>query len=280
MCGIAQFLARLARGLRWHFVVMTDVSDDLPLAAEFPAATREQWRKLVDGVLKGAPFEERWSQRTADGLAHRAALRPRARRAPGRRRAPAGAPGRCCSASIIPIRPPPTRRRCTTWRTARTGSCSSARARSARTATGSTPSAGHGRARARRRSARCRHRHRIRPQPADQGFAARARRAGHEARGIAPEAVEYPLRASIRSARPRWRRLPQSRGTELGTLAASSPPISRRRLQALDRGRRRPHRARRRRQRGAGTRLRAGGRGRLSARASKPTALRSTTRAA
>src|SRR5262245_27675609 len=38
---------------------MTDrPADDLRLAAEFPAATREQWRKLVEVVLKGAPFEK------------------------------------------------------------------------------------------------------------------------------------------------------------------------------------------------------------------------------
>jgi hypothetical protein len=30
--------------------------DDLPLAAEFPAASREQWLALVDKALKGAPF--------------------------------------------------------------------------------------------------------------------------------------------------------------------------------------------------------------------------------
>lgn len=30
---------------------------DLPLAADFEPATQDQWRKLVDGVLKGAPFE-------------------------------------------------------------------------------------------------------------------------------------------------------------------------------------------------------------------------------
>jgi methylmalonyl-CoA mutase len=35
---------------------MTDSSTDLPLAAEFPPATREQWLKLVEGVLKGAPL--------------------------------------------------------------------------------------------------------------------------------------------------------------------------------------------------------------------------------
>src|SRR5207253_380332 len=44
----------------WHFVTMPDPSaDDLPLAAEFPAATREQWRRLVADVLKGAPFDKR-----------------------------------------------------------------------------------------------------------------------------------------------------------------------------------------------------------------------------
>ena len=42
-------------------------TDDLPLAAEFPAATREAWLKLVDGVLKGAP-RERLASKTADGL--------------------------------------------------------------------------------------------------------------------------------------------------------------------------------------------------------------------
>ncbi len=46
---------------------MTPADDDLLLAAEFPAATHEQWRKLVDGVLKGAPFEKLQS-RSADGL--------------------------------------------------------------------------------------------------------------------------------------------------------------------------------------------------------------------
>jgi len=49
---------------------MTDpTADELPLAAEFPTASREQWRKLVDGVLKGAPFEKRLVARTYDGLA-------------------------------------------------------------------------------------------------------------------------------------------------------------------------------------------------------------------
>jgi methylmalonyl-CoA mutase len=34
-----------------------DIHSDLPLAADFPPATADDWRKLVDGVLKGTPFE-------------------------------------------------------------------------------------------------------------------------------------------------------------------------------------------------------------------------------
>jgi methylmalonyl-CoA mutase len=38
-----------------------------PLGGDFPSATRDEWRKLVDAVLKGAPFE-RLTSRTRDGL--------------------------------------------------------------------------------------------------------------------------------------------------------------------------------------------------------------------
>jgi len=41
---------------------------DLALASEFPAATREAWLKLVDGVLKGAAFDKRLVGRTYDGF--------------------------------------------------------------------------------------------------------------------------------------------------------------------------------------------------------------------
>jgi methylmalonyl-CoA mutase len=41
--------------------------DELSLAADFAPATYEDWRKLVDGVLKGAPFEKLISK-TYDGL--------------------------------------------------------------------------------------------------------------------------------------------------------------------------------------------------------------------
>jgi len=43
------------------------MTDDLPLAADFASATYDDWRKLVDGVLKGAPFEKLVG-RTYDGL--------------------------------------------------------------------------------------------------------------------------------------------------------------------------------------------------------------------
>jgi methylmalonyl-CoA mutase len=46
---------------------MTEQEKSLSLSADFPAATREQWRKLVDAVLKGAPFD-RLESRTRDGL--------------------------------------------------------------------------------------------------------------------------------------------------------------------------------------------------------------------
>lgn len=42
--------------------------NDLPLAADFPPAKREEWLKLIDGVLKGAPFEKRLLSKTYDGL--------------------------------------------------------------------------------------------------------------------------------------------------------------------------------------------------------------------
>ncbi len=64
-------------------------AEDLAFAAEFPAATREQWLKLVDGVLKGAPFDKRLVAKTYDGLAiqplygRAADARPIAARAPG-----------------------------------------------------------------------------------------------------------------------------------------------------------------------------------------------------
>src|SRR3954464_9191071 len=62
--------------------------EELAFASEFPAATREQWLKLVDGVLKGTPFEKRLVSKTYDGLTiqplygRAADARPVAARAP------------------------------------------------------------------------------------------------------------------------------------------------------------------------------------------------------
>jgi methylmalonyl-CoA mutase len=46
---------------------MAEDETPLSLAADFAAATRADWRKLVDAVLKGAPFE-RLESKTADGV--------------------------------------------------------------------------------------------------------------------------------------------------------------------------------------------------------------------
>ena len=46
---------------------MNSATDDLRLAADFAPATYDDWRKLVDGVLKGAPFEKLVGK-TSDGL--------------------------------------------------------------------------------------------------------------------------------------------------------------------------------------------------------------------
>jgi methylmalonyl-CoA mutase len=46
---------------------MTTSTEDLRLAADFAPATQDDWRKLVDGVLKGAPFEKLVGK-TYDGI--------------------------------------------------------------------------------------------------------------------------------------------------------------------------------------------------------------------
>jgi methylmalonyl-CoA mutase len=58
-------------------VLEMTASDELSLAADFAPATYDDWRKLVDGVLKGAPFEKLVGQ-TYDGLT----IEPIYRRAP------------------------------------------------------------------------------------------------------------------------------------------------------------------------------------------------------
>jgi methylmalonyl-CoA mutase len=43
--------------------------DNLILAADFPSATREQWLQLVEGVLKGADFNNKLVGKSHDGIA-------------------------------------------------------------------------------------------------------------------------------------------------------------------------------------------------------------------
>jgi methylmalonyl-CoA mutase len=60
------------------------------ITGDFPSATEADWRKLVDAVLKGAPFE-RLKSRTPDGLTIEP-LYPRARTATTIAERPAGTP--------------------------------------------------------------------------------------------------------------------------------------------------------------------------------------------
>ena len=69
---------------------MTSATDDLRLAADFAPATYDDWRKLVDGVLKGAPFEKLVSN-SSDGLTIEP-IYPRAHGAAPIASRPAGAP--------------------------------------------------------------------------------------------------------------------------------------------------------------------------------------------
>jgi methylmalonyl-CoA mutase len=69
---------------------MTSGTDDLRLAADFAPATYEDWRKLVDGVLKGGPFEKLVAK-TSDGLRIEP-IYPRARDAAPIAGRPAAAP--------------------------------------------------------------------------------------------------------------------------------------------------------------------------------------------
>src|SRR5215212_2269549 len=63
--------------------------DDLTLAAEFPPATREQWLKLVQTVLKGADFDKKLVSCTYHGLRIEP-LYPKAETAPPLARAQRG----------------------------------------------------------------------------------------------------------------------------------------------------------------------------------------------
>jgi methylmalonyl-CoA mutase len=60
---------------------MTSETDDLRLAADFAPASYDDWRKLVDSVLKGAPFKK-LAGKTSDGLRIEPIYRRAANRAP------------------------------------------------------------------------------------------------------------------------------------------------------------------------------------------------------
>ncbi len=65
------------------------MTDTLPLATEFPAATEAEWRTLVDAALKGVPFDKKLVTQTYDGIRveplypRAAGVTPVAGRAPG-----------------------------------------------------------------------------------------------------------------------------------------------------------------------------------------------------
>jgi methylmalonyl-CoA mutase len=65
------------------------MTDQLPLAAEFPPTREAEWRKLVEAALKGASFEKRLVSQSYDGLrieplyARAAGVKPVAGRTPG-----------------------------------------------------------------------------------------------------------------------------------------------------------------------------------------------------
>jgi methylmalonyl-CoA mutase len=67
---------------------VTKPADELSLASEFPAANRDEWLRLVSGVLKGASFDKKLVAKTYDGVSieplyERANAGPIAGRAPG-----------------------------------------------------------------------------------------------------------------------------------------------------------------------------------------------------
>jgi methylmalonyl-CoA mutase len=65
------------------------MTDEIPLAAEFPPTSESEWRKLVEIALNGAAFDKRLVSRTYDGLrveplyARAVGAKPVAGRAPG-----------------------------------------------------------------------------------------------------------------------------------------------------------------------------------------------------
>ena len=240
------------------------MTDELPLAAEFPPATREDWLKLVRAALKDRPFE-RLIAKTYDGIADRAAL-PAWQRPAGRRTL--GALGRAG-----PRRSSRSRRRQRRG-AARTGKrrdradARSAPARSTPTVTASavrqTPSS-----RCWRHLSRCRRDHRLQRQPGNAGHRSpfcRARQSSRHRRVIGVHARQHQpawRHGGCRRHQPALERTRQDVFRLHRRACGARLPRSVRRSRRADR-------AQRRRLGGAGARLRHRQRGRLSARPRGP----------
>ena len=240
------------------------MTDELPLAAEFPASTHEDWLKLVRAALKDRAFE-RLTAKTYDGLAieplyprcqeraaDRGAARPlagdgagRSSRSGRRQRAGAARPGKRRDRLDAGVSRRDRRERL--------------RARCL---------GGEHRQGARRRLPRCRHRHRAAHRGDHQGCRRPCRRAGEVARPCAGRG-QHPLRPrSARRACGGWRRAdPVERPR--ATLRRARRRTGGARFQRPAHGRRRTDRSQRRRLGGAGARLCAVRRGGLPARAGR-----------
>ena len=231
-------------------------AEDLAFAAEFPAATREQWLRLVDGVLKGAPFDKRLVARTYDGLRSSRSIRataPRSRSRRARRRRLEGHAARRPSRS---------------WRRQRAGAARS-RERRDRADAGvrglgqrerlrPRRSRRDARPRARRRLSRCRRRARLQRQRRRRATPRRTSPRWCGAAGSSRTRVE--MRFGARSARRAWRRPARVRrrgASSRPLFAGLVAELAGARLSRAVRGRRRARDPQCRRLGGAGACLRA-----------------------
>ncbi len=178
----------------WHFPPMTD---DLPLAAEFPPTSAAAWRKLVEAALKGAPFDKRLVSQTYDGLR----IEPLYPRAAGAKPVPGRKPGAAWSVMQRVDHPDPAAANAQALHDLENGATgltlvfAGSRQRQRLRPRRLAADAG---ARSRRRRARCHHR-RLQSEPADARGRAAFRGAGDGARPRA-RSRSTCAPASIRSA--------------------------------------------------------------------------------
>ncbi len=195
------------------------MTDDLPLAAEFPPTSQAEWRKLVEAALKGASFDKRLTSQTYDGLRIEP-LYPRAAGAKTGRRADAGG-GLDIDAAGRPSRSG-GRQRAGAARPGerRDRTDAGLRRLAQRQWLWSRCVAGDAGARARRRRARCRHHHRLQSQPADAQRRAAFRRAGESAQARAGHGRHARQHQSDRRLR-RLGRQPDGRGASCRKVFAA-----------------------------------------------------------